>query len=181
MNTLIFKPILLLFFLCGFFPLIGYSDTVVDEDSKLVMDKSCVTNARDNLIIKFPNINPQDINSISLYACSCAYKDSQKNSIPAEATDFRNVKNCIYYGVLRNAIKYKAENEIQNSEVLKKCISTFPHDLTDDSVSEDIANFCKCAATPTEKIADEITPSKLNEDQIYDQLIKVINGCRYSI
>ena len=181
MYTLIFKPTLLVFFLCGFLPLIGYSETAVDEDSKLIMDKSCVTNARDNLAIKFPNIKSQDINSISLYACSCAYKESQKNSIPAEATDFRNVKNCIYYGVLRNAIKYKAENEIPSSEVLKVCVTTFPHDLTDDSVSEDISNFCKCAATPTEKITDEITPLKLNEDQIYDKLIKVINGCRYSI
>lgn len=184
MYSLTFKPLFLLTFLLGMTPLACYSETLIDTDSKLIMDKSCFTTGLENLKVKFPNITEEDAKQISFYGCSCVYKASQKSLIKAEATDFRNDRNCIYYAVLRNSIRYKNAsqgNDNTDSGVLKGCLSSFPHDLSDDSSNADVASFCKCASPLTEKIADEIKPLKLNEDQIYNKLITVINGCQYSI
>ncbi|CEG57233.1 hypothetical protein [Legionella fallonii] len=184
MRIFILKPIVLL--LCSqILPLCSYAEFVVEPNSKLTVDKSCITSGKNNLRVKFPNITEEDAQYISIYACFCAYKASQKSTLPIEATDFRNAKNCVHYGVLRNAIRDRAQSSTEENtdgeKIRNACLSGFPYDLADDSMKDEVSNFCKCAAIPTEKIYEKITSLKLNEEQISEQLIDVINSCRYSL
>jgi hypothetical protein len=176
MLVLNLRVVLLLLFLSGFPSLYGYSETIVDADSHLTMEKSCITNGQDDLRIRYSYLSEKDARYITLYGCSCAYKEAQKSSLSIVGTNFRNARNCIYYAVLRNSMRSSGKNK--SSGILKNCLTSFPRDLNDDSINEDISNFCICASIPTEKIKEEIKPLKLNEDQIYDKLIVVINGCR---
>ncbi|MCL9683611.1 hypothetical protein [Legionella maioricensis] len=181
MRIPILIPTLLILFLFSFPSLYGYSETTVVTDSQLTMEKACITNGQDELRIKYSYIAEEDAKYITLYGCSCAYKEAQKSSLSIVGTNFRNARNCIYYAVLRNAMRYKAapsSEENRSAGILKSCVSSFPRDLKDDSINEDISIFCKCASIPTEKISEEIKPLKLNEDQIYEKLITVISGCR---
>ena len=181
MRILKLKPALLLLFLFSFPALYGYSETIVDADSQLTMEKSCITNGQDDLRIRYSYITEENAKYITLYGCSCAYREAQKSSLSIVGTNFRNARNCIYYAVLRNSMRYNANSssrENKSGGILKGCLTSFPRDLNDDSINEDISNFCKCASIPTKKISDEIKPLKLNEDQIYDKLIAVVNGCR---
>lgn len=182
MRILISRPALLMLFLFSFPSLYSYSETIVDADSQLTMEQSCITNGQDDFKIKYSNITADDAKYITVYGCSCAYKEAQKSSLSIVGTDFKNVRSCIYYAVLRNSMRYQVESasgeSTNGSGIMNGCLSSFPRDLNDDSINEDISNFCKCASIPTAKINDEIKPLKLNEDQIYEKLIAVVNGCR---
>lgn len=168
-----------LFILIGFLPFATYSDAAGDANPKMQMDNSCVTNGEENLKLKFPNLSEDDIKYISIYGCFCAYKEAQKTSLSFTAKDFRNVSDCIYYAVLRNSMRdSSARNDTSGSTIQTSCINNYPHDLTDDSVNEDLSNFCKCASVPTGAIGDE--RETLNEDQIYEKIMTVIKGCRYN-
>lgn len=181
MNILILKPLLLMLLIL--LPLNGYSEIIVDKHSKLKMDKSCLVNGQENLKISFPNLASEDAKYIAIYGCFCAYKESQKSLLPTEATDFRNPRNCIHYAVLRNSMRYKAMagKNIAGADIKNSCLTSFPYDVTDDSKKEDVSSFCNCAASPTETLYTQIKPLKLNKEQIYEKLIKIINSCRYSI
>lgn len=184
MPTSILQPMLLL--LCTLaFPICGYSEIITEPNTQLTIDKSCLTNGSNNLSTAFPNITKEDAQYIAIYACSCAYIGSKKSTLAIEATDFRNVRNCVHYGVLRNAIRDRAlsgkEENSSGEKIKNACLSGFPHDVRDDSVRADISNFCNCAAIPSEKIYQQIEPEKLNEEQIQEQLMTVINACRFSL
>lgn len=196
MSIFTIKFFLATVFIVSFSPFNCYSETIVDANSKMTFDKSCVTNGMNNIKTKFTNITEADAQYISTYGCFCAYKAAQKSSLAVEATDFRNGKNCIHYAVLRNAIRYLQDSDenLNGEQVKKMCMASFPHDLSDDSMNEDIASFCNCAGIPTEQMyhemkpvkqeqeqANENKPKSLNEEQIYEQLISIINSCRYSI
>jgi hypothetical protein len=185
MRTLILKSSLLILFCLSLISLNCYSLIIINEDTKLLMDKSCFTKGLENLKKKYPTISEDNAKFISIYGCTCAFKESKKTLLSTEAKDYRSARNCIHYAVLRNAIRTEdnsASEENTNGEgIYKSCNANFPHDVTDDSVTGDIAHFCKCASTPTKNIYDEIKPLKLDEDQIYKKLISLINGCRYSI
>lgn len=184
MRTFILQPILLLLGLLTF-PICGHSEIIVEPNTQLSLDKSCLTDGVNNLSIAYPNIAKDDAQYLTIYACFCAYNGSKKSSLAIEATDFRNVRNCIHYGVLRNAIRVTTQSSTEKSnnvETIKNaCLASFPRDVRDDSMRADISNFCNCAAAPTEKIYKQIAPSKLNEEQIQEQLMTVINACRFSI
>lgn len=182
MRTLNLRSLLFLLFLFSFPTLCFSSETIVDADSQLTLEQSCVTKGQGDLKLRYPYISEEDAKYISVYGCSCAYKEAQQSSLAVVATDFRNARHCIYYAVLRNSMRYKVDStkgeNMNEPGIVKVCLSTFPRDLSDDSINEDISSFCNCASIPTEKIYDEIKPLKLNEDQIYEKLITVVNGCR---
>lgn len=156
------------------FPIISSGQTTVDPSPNLNLEQICLTKGMENIKIKFPNISAQDRESISMYGCYCALKVAQQGTIRAVAADFRNVPYCIDYAVLRTSLSAGAG-------LKSKCITSYPHDVSDDSKNEDIADFCNCAAIPAEGINREIVSEKLTEDQIFTKLVSLIKGCRYSI
>ena len=182
---IILKPIRLILTLILILPINSYSEILKKEHPLVTADKTCITDGTKNLGIRYPYITPDDAYHISLYACSCVYKASKKSLIKAEAEDFRNVHDCIYFGVLRNSIRYAQKQALEkkpiDSTFLKQCIATFPRDMSDDSVNIDVNDFCQCASPLTEKIAKEIHFLKINNDEMSEKLMEIVKGCRYSV
>lgn len=169
-----------LFMMCVvLLPYNAYSEIITEQSSSLMMDKSCLANGQASLAARFPGLTTENANYVSIYGCFCAYRASQKSLLPAEASDLNNNRNCIPYAVLRNSIRYKALSKNNAAADMKAlCMASYPFDSSDDSKKEDVTSFCTCAAAPAEKLYSQIKPLKLSEDQIYEQLINVINGCR---
>lgn len=177
MYISILKPLLMMFLVL--LPFNTYSEIITEKSSSLMMDKSCLANGQADLTARFSGINAENANYVAIYGCFCAYKASQKNLLPAAAADFRNDRNCIPYAVLRNTIRYKTLSKSNaGANIQALCMASYPYDVTDDSKKEDVSAFCTCAATPVETLYSQIKPLKLSEEQIYEKLMNVINGCR---
>ncbi|KTD54716.1 hypothetical protein [Legionella quateirensis] len=178
------KLLLLAFFMLVFLPFYSYAANGVNNEPYLQMDKVCVTNGMNNLKLKYPNLSDEDIKYITVYGCFCAYKEALRSSLPSVASDFRNASDCTYYAVLRNSMRQQVDanstKDMNGTLIENECLNGYPHDTTDDSANDDLASFCKCAAIPITKINSERRTMNLNEDQIYDKIIRVIKGCRYN-
>jgi hypothetical protein len=168
------KSVLLALALIGFFPVSGHSENAVPAEPVLMVDKVCITSGMDNLKRRFSNLNEDDIKNITVYGCFCAYKEAQRTTLPSVGKDFWNASDCIYYAVLRNAMR-----DGNNPALIEnRCLASYPRDVTDDSVNEDVASFCKCASVPVSTINSSVKESKLTEDQLYESIMPISKGCR---
>lgn len=167
------KSLVLIMVLIGLFPDLSHSVTSAPKEPDLMMDKACVTSGMDNLKRRYSYLSADDIKNITIYGCFCAYKEAQRTSLPPVGRDFRNATDCVFYAVVRNAMR--GGNTAASIE--SRCLASYPRDLTDDSANDDVASFCHCASVPVSTINVDNT-IKFTEDQLYEKIILITKGCR---